>query len=123
MLTQRNILSGAAAASLLPIPSVTAEKAAERVQRLFWELSEALDDWAAGDFMVEIYPTHVVTDGIRSFQFEPARYALNPEVRIGRCWRNLRQAFAEREGLVCDDIFAVIERQRFRGLRAATSKD
>lgn len=128
MLTRRNILSGAAAASLLPIPSVAAEKAAERVQRLCGELSQALDEWTGGEFMAEVYATRAVTEGLRCFQFEPARYSLDPDARIGRSWRNLCQGLADRDGLFGDDIFAVIERERFgpekkTWLVPVTSKD
>lgn len=98
MLTRRTVLTGAPAAALLPVPSLAAENAAGRVQRLCRELSEALDDFCGGDFYAEVFPAHQTTaDGVhRSYQFNKR---LTVDERVARHWAELRQAIADRDGI------------------------
>ena len=81
MLTRRTVLA-APAAALLPTPTGAVEDAAARVQRLCIELSNALDVWTGGDFMVEVFPASVVVPGLKVYQFDQVRYALDPTRRV-----------------------------------------
>ncbi|WP_129415293.1 hypothetical protein [Mesorhizobium sp. Pch-S] len=95
MLNRRTILTGAPALVLLPVPSPAAENAAQRVQRLCRELSDALDEWTGGDFMAEVFPASVVLEGFKPYAFDQRRYALDPTRRVlidcARQFQDLRE--------------------------------